>query len=95
MEFLGWWEDIIDFESGILESKYCVGISFYGCQIKVMIFIGKNKFFVCLECVVKEGERVFVIVCVINGVGLLKIVFLDGMFFDSIFFLIDGVIDGS
>ena len=95
MEFSGRWEDITDPESGISESKYCVGTSPYGCQIKAMTSTGKNKSFVCPECVAKEGERVFVTVCVTNGAGLSKTISSDGMLFDSTPPSIDGVIDGS
>lgn len=60
-----------------------------------MISVGVNILFICLICDVNFGEWVYVIVCVINGVGFFVICSFDGMFLDVSFFFIGCVIDGN
>ena len=82
MELSAQWENITDPESGISQSEYCLGTKPLGCQIKPMTTIGTNKSFTCPECVVHEGERVFVTVRVTNGAGLSETLSSDGMMLD-------------
>jgi len=89
------WEGIKDPESGIIQSKYCLGTKPLGCQIRPMTNIGRNKSFTCPECNVREGYKVFVTVQVTNGAGLSETRSSDGMLFDVSPPLMGRVIDGG
>ena len=89
------WENIIDKESSIVQSQYCLGTKPLGCQIKPMTSVGRNKSFTCADCNVLEGTKVYVTVQVTNGAGLCKTRSSDGMLLDVSPPLMGDVIDGS
>ena len=89
------WEKIADPESGIMQSQYCVGTKPLGCQIKPMTRIGRNVSFICPDCIIQEGMRLYVTVQVTNGAGLSETRHSDGMFLDVSPPLIGDVHDGS
>ncbi|KAL9987472.1 hypothetical protein ACROYT_G001785 [Oculina patagonica] len=95
MELSAQWEHITDPESGIIHSEYCLGTKPLGCQIKPMTSTGTNKSFTCPECIIFEGERVFVTVRVTNGALLSKTVTSDGMLLDVSAPVMGPVIDGN
>ncbi|KAL9987476.1 hypothetical protein ACROYT_G001789 [Oculina patagonica] len=95
MELSAQWEHITDPESGIIHSEYCLGTKPLGCQIKPMTSTGTNKSFTCPECIIYEGERVFVTVRVTNGALLSKTVTSDGMLLDVSAPVMGPVIDGN
>ena len=90
-----YWENITDPESSIMQSQYCLGTKPFGCQIRPMTNVGRNKSFACPECIVHEGTKVYVTVQVTNGAGLSKTSSSDGMLLDVSPPSISGVIDGS
>ena len=89
------WEKIADLESGIMQSRYCVGTKPLGCQIKPMTSIGRNLSFTCPDCIIQEGMRLYVTVQVTNGAGLSETRHSDGMFLDVSPPLMGDVHDGS
>ena len=89
------WENIIDRESGIMQSQYCLGTKPLGCQIKPMTSVGRNKSFTCPDCSVFEGTKVYVTVQVTNGAGLFETRSSDGMLLDVSPPLMGDIIDGS
>ncbi|XP_068693727.1 uncharacterized protein [Montipora foliosa] len=95
MDLAAHWEDITDPESGILESKYCLGTKPRGCQIKTTTRIGANKSFSCPECNINPGERVFVTVQATNGAGLTVTRSSNGILMDISPPRIGDVIDGN
>ena len=95
MELSAQWVNITDPESGIVHNEYCLGTKPLGCQIKPMTSIGTNKSFTCPECVIYEGERVYVTVRVTNGAMLSKTLTSDGMLLDVSAPVMGDVTDGS
>ena len=95
MELSAQWGNIIDPESGIIHSEYCLGTKPLGCQIKSMTSTGTNKSFTCSECRVYEGEKVYVTVRVTNGAGLSETVTSDGMLLDVSLPVMGDVTDGN
>ena len=95
MELSAQWVNITDPESGIVHNEYCLGTKPLGCQIKPMTSIGTNKSFTCPECVIYEGERVYVTVRVTNGAMLSKTLTSDGMLLDVSAPVMGAVTDGS
>ena len=89
------WEDIRDPESGIVDSKYCLGTKPRGCQIKGMTSVGANLSFTCPTCHANAGERVYVTVHVTNGAGISVTRSSDGMLLDVSPPLMGDVIDGN
>ena len=89
------WEDITDPESGIMNSKYCLGTKPRGCQIKAMTSVGANSSLNCPTCHAIAGERVYVTVHVTNGAGLSVTRSSDGMLLDVSPPLMGDVIDGN
>ena len=89
------WEKIADLESGIMQSRYCVGTKPLGCQIKPMTSVGRNLSFTCPDCIIKEGMRLYVTVQVTNGAGLSETRHSDGMLLDVSPPLMGDVHDGS
>ena len=89
------WANITDPESGIMHSEYCLGTKPLGCQIKPMTNTGTNKSFICPECRVYEGEKVYVTVRVTNGAGLSKTLTSDGMLLDVTSPVMGDVTDGN
>ena len=95
MDLAAHWEDITDPESGIMNSKYCLGTKPWGCQIRPMTSVGANTSFICPTCDVNPGERVYVTVRVTNGAGLSVSRSSDGMLLDISPPLMGDVIDGN
>ena len=95
MDLAAHWEDIIDSESGIMESKYCLGTKPRGCQIGKMTSVGANKSFTCPTCKANPGERVYVTVHATNGAGLSVTRSSDGMLLDVSPPRMGDVIDGN
>ena len=95
MDLAAHWEDIKDAESGIMESKYCLGTKPRGCQIRTTTSVGANKSFTCPTCKANPGERVFVTVQATNGAGLSVTRSSDGMLLDVSPPRMGVVIDGN
>ena len=95
MDLAAHWEDIIDSESGIMESKYCLGTKPRGCQIRTTTSVGANKSFTCPICKANPGERVYVTVHATNGAGLSVTRSSDGMLLDVSPPRMGDVIDGN
>ncbi|PFX19966.1 Versican core protein [Stylophora pistillata] len=95
MAIQAYWEDVRDPESGIMESKYCLGTKPRGCQIKAMASVGANLSFTCPTCHAYAGERVYVTVHVTNGAGISVTRSSDGMLLDVSPPLMGDVIDGN
>ena len=89
------WEEITDPESGVMNSKYCLGTKPWGCQLRPMTSVGFNTSFTCSTCDVNPGERVYVTVRVTNGAGLSVTRSSDGMLLDVSPPLMGDVIDGN
>ena len=89
------WEDIVDSETDIIESKYCLGTKPRGCQIRTMTSVGANKSFTCPTCKANPGERVYVTVHAINGAGLSVTRSSNGMLLDVSPPRMGDVIDGN
>ena len=95
MELSAQWVNITDPQSGIVHNEYCLGTKPLGCQIKPMTSIGTNKSFTCPECVIYEGQRVYVTVRVTNGAMLSKTLTSDGMLLDVSAPVMGDVTDGN
>ena len=95
MDLSAHWDKIADPESGIIHNEYCVGTKPFGCQIKPMTSTGATKSFTCPECIVHEGERVFVTVRVTNGAGLFETLTSDGMLLDATPPMMGNIVDGG
>ena len=89
------WKNIRDPESGIVNSKYCLGTKPRGCQIKAMTNIGANMSITCPTCRAYAGERVYVTVHVTNGAGISVTRSSDGMLLDTSPPLMGNVVDGN
>ena len=95
MDLAAHWENITDAESGIVESKYCLGTKPRGCQIKTTTSVGANKSYTCPTCKANPGERVFVTVRATNGAGISVTRSSNGMVLDFSPPRVGTVIDGS
>jgi len=89
------WDNITDHESGILESKYCIGTKPRGCQIETTTSVGANKSFSCRECRANHGEKIFVTIHTTNRAGLSVTRSSNGMLLDATPPRMGDVIDGS
>lgn len=91
-----YWSVFDDFESDMVKLFWCVGLFFGLCDFVKEIELINNSMLICYFFFkfIMNGYCYFVIVKVINGVGVILLFKFDGVMVDDIFLIFGFVVDG-